>query len=100
SRDRSGGYGVDVRSSSTATNTWDFSVQTTEANANATISVPNSATIKRGVSLTLTDLATGQVRDLRTTGSYSWQTGDKPATRRFRIEATQTTINDTGLRIS
>lgn len=97
--DRSGGYGVDVRSASTATNTWEFSVQTTEANATATISIPNSATITRSVTLTLTDLATGQVRDLRTSGSYSWQTGDQPSTRRFRIDATRSAMTGP-LRIS
>lgn len=84
--DRSGGYGVDIRSSSTAPRTWEFSVQTNVPNSTATLTWPNAAAISKGHTLTLTDLVTGQSRDLRTTSSYSWQTGDQPATRRFKIE--------------
>jgi len=51
------------------------------------------------VNLTLTDLATGTVRDLRSNSSYSWQTGDKPAIRRFRIDVAGTT-NSGSLRIT
>ncbi len=91
--ERSGGYGVDLRSASTLTNTWDFSVQTNVANSSASISWPNSSVVGRSTSLTLTDLATGQVRDITNSSSYSWQTGDKPATRQFRIEAARNTTN-------
>lgn len=91
--EHSGGYGVDVRSASTTTNTWEFSVQTNVPNSTATISWPNSASVGRATSLTLTDLATGEVRDLGSSSSYSWQTGEKPTARKFRIEATRNTIS-------
>jgi len=90
---QSGGYGVDLRSASTLTNQWDVSVQTNVANTTASISWPNSAAIGRSTSLTLTDLATGDVRNITNSSSYSWQTGDKPATRTFRIVATRNTVN-------
>lgn len=85
--DKSGSYGVDVRSATTGTKTWEFSVQTTVAKSNATISWPNVATAPRSATLTITDLATGQSRDMRTSSSYSWPTGDTAGTRKFRIEA-------------
>ncbi|MBI3720943.1 MAG: hypothetical protein HY248_00190, partial [Fimbriimonas ginsengisoli] len=83
-----GGYGVDVRSAATGTKTWEFSVQTTEAKANATLAWPNTAATPRGTTLTLTDVATGNKVDMRTTSGYSWNTGETPATRKFRVEAT------------
>jgi hypothetical protein len=97
--DHSGGYGVDVRSASTGAHSWEFSVQTNVPNTTASISWPNSSAIGRSTSLTLTDLATGDVRNITNSSSYSWQTGDKPATRTFRIEATRNTVSG-GLRIT
>jgi len=92
--DKSGPYGVDVRSATAAPKTWEFSVQTNVPNTAATLSWPNAATVGRNVMLTLTDLTTGAVRDLRTTSSYTWNTGDTPGTRRFKIEATTAGRND------
>src|SRR5207249_2569761 len=43
--------------------------------------------------------ATGQVRDLRSASGYSWNTGDRPASRQFRIDMKATTANS-GLRIT
>lgn len=85
--DRSGAYGIDLRSASTAPKTWEFSVQTNIPNSTAILSWPNAAAAGRNVTLTLTDLTTGQMRDLRTNSSYTWNTGETPATRRFKIEA-------------
>ncbi len=87
---RSGDYGVDVRSASAGQKTWDVAVDTTVANSTAKITWPNAARVSRGVSLTLTDLSTGTVRDMRSSSGYSWSTGDQPATRRFKITATRT----------
>lgn len=39
--------------------------------------------------MTLTDLATGATRDMRTSSSFTWQTGEGETTRSFRIEATR-----------
>ena len=97
--DKSAGYGIDVRSANSAAKSWEFSVQTTEANATAVLSWPNAATVGRNVNLTLTDLSSGTVRDLRSNSSYAWQTGDKPVTRRFRIDVVGAT-NSGSLRIT
>jgi hypothetical protein len=85
--DKSGGYGVDVRSASAAAKSWEFSVRTNVADSTASLTWPNTATVGRGVTLTLTDLATGAVRDMRSGSAYTWQTGDTPGVRRFRIDA-------------
>jgi hypothetical protein len=53
----------------------------------------------RNIQLTITDLATGTRRDMRTSSSYQWNTGDQPSTRRFRVEAAGTPATY-GLRIS
>jgi hypothetical protein len=91
----SGGYGVDVRSASTGTKVWNFTVNTTAANTRASITWPNVSTIRRGTTLYLTDTVTGQVQDLRTTSSYSWQTGETPAPRKFRVEAIRSDATNT-----
>lgn len=90
---RAGGYGVDVRSASTTSKTWEFTVQTTEVKEGATLSWPNVAAVPRNTTLTLTDEATGQSRDMRTTSSYAWSTGDTPSTRKFRIQMTPGTYD-------
>ncbi len=81
-----GSFGVDVRSATAAPKSWSFTVQTTAANSSATLSWPNISAVSRKVQVTLTDLATGEVRDMRSNGSYTWQTGDKPAARQFRVD--------------
>lgn len=91
--DKSGGYGVDVRSAAIATKAWEFSVKTNVPGQTATLTWPNTALVGRSTTLVMTDLATGQVRDLRSTSSYTWQTGDQPATRRFKIEAVRADMN-------
>lgn len=90
---RAGGYGVDVRSNTRTAKSWEFTVQTTEANQTAVLTWPNSGTIDRNAMLTLTDLSTGAVRDLKSNSSYSWQTGDQPVTRKFRIDLVGATAN-------
>lgn len=89
--DKSGGYGVDVRSSAAGSKSWEFTVNATEPNAAVTLTWPDAGTVKRGVTLTLTDLATGAVRSLRTNSSYTWSTGDTPVARRFRVDAAEAT---------
>jgi hypothetical protein len=91
--DKSGEYGVDIRSASVGSKTWDFNVQTNIANTTANLTWPNSATLSRKVTLTLYDLSNGQSVDLRSSGSYSWQTGSQPATRAFRIVSSSITGN-------
>ena len=91
--DMSGSYGLDVRSTSASTKTWNVSVLTSVANTRGVISWPEVATLNRNVALSITDLATGEVRDMRTNSSYSWQTGDGTSSRRFRIESTRADRN-------
>lgn len=86
--DRSGGYGVDVRSASAAPRTWNFTVATAGERTTAVLSWPDVATVSRNVNLTLVDIATGVVRDMRSNSSYSWQVESGVAERKFRIEMT------------
>jgi len=73
-------------------------VRSNVANSTASLTWPNVATARRGVNHTLTDLATGTTRDMRSNSSYTWQTGDGAATRQFRIDVT--TGSRGGLRIT
>ena len=91
--DKSGPYGVDVRSASPGAKSWEFTVQTTAKNSTAMITWPNIATVGRSVMLTLTDLATGEVRDMRSASSYTWATGTSSLTRSFRVDAVPATRN-------
>lgn len=97
--DKSDGYGVDIRSSATGTKKWDFTVQSNVDAGPVTLTWPNAAGASRNVVLTLTDLSTGVVRNMRTSSGYTWQSTGKAETRSFRIEATVAGRGDT-LRIS
>ena len=97
--DKSGSYGVDLRSSTPGTRTWTVTVRTAGSTAPATLTWPNAATLRRNLNLTLTDLTSGETRSLRNSSSYTWTPGDKPAVRRFKVELTSATLNS-GLRIS
>lgn len=52
-----------------------------------TVNWPNLSTVPRNVRFRLTDLATGTVRDLRTSSGYTF-TVEEPSTREFTIDAT------------
>jgi hypothetical protein len=97
--DKSGGYGVDIRSSGLSTKVWELTARTSAANRTASLAWPNVAGIPRNVQMTLVDIATGARRDMRTASSYQWNTGAEPTPRKFRVEATASAINS-GLRIS
>jgi len=86
--ERSGGYGVDLRSASSAPRTWNFTVATSVGQSTAVLSWPDVAAVSRNVNLTLTDLATGVSRDMRSNSSYSWQVPAGATTRQFRVEMT------------
>lgn len=73
------------------TKSWDVAVDTDQENAEVALSWPEIRTLPRNVKLTLTDVATGQSVDLRNSSSYRFNTGPKPATRRFTLEARPTT---------
>ncbi|HSV74308.1 MAG TPA: carboxypeptidase regulatory-like domain-containing protein [Chthonomonadales bacterium] len=97
--ERSGGYGVDIRSASPGARTWQLTVRWANTDAPVTLTWPNAAAVSRNVRLTVTDLATGAVRDLRSSGSYSWQPSETSGARTFRVEAVSATRADT-LRIT
>jgi hypothetical protein len=84
--DRAGAYAVDVRSAAPGQKVYEFSVRTNVEKASASISWPNTAAVRRNVRLTFVDLATGERRDMRSSGGYTWVTGEGETTRRFRIE--------------
>ncbi len=86
---KSGGYGIDLRSAVAGSKTWNFSVNTSVPNTTATLSWPNVATASKRLDFTLTDLATGEARDLRANSGYNWSTGETAGTRSFKIEVTQ-----------
>ncbi|MBM3495872.1 MAG: hypothetical protein FJX72_16340, partial [Armatimonadetes bacterium] len=96
--DKSGGYGVDIRSASNAPRTWDFTVATSSDGGAASLTWPDVATVNRKTVLTLTDLATGVSRDMRSNSSYTWQAPEGVAERKFRIA--MTTLDRSSLRIT
>ncbi|NLH98197.1 MAG: hypothetical protein GX446_01750 [Chthonomonadales bacterium] len=84
--DRSGGYGVDIRSASNTPRVWEFTVTTAGVGGTATLTWPDIATAGRNAALTLVDVATGVQRDMRSSSGYSWQTDGAVSERKFRIE--------------
>jgi hypothetical protein len=86
--DRAGGYGVDIRAASTSPRTWDFTVRTASEQGVASLTWPDVATASRNAVLTLTDLATGVQRDMRSSSGYTWQVEPGVTERKFRIEMT------------
>ncbi len=88
---KSGGYGIDIRSSADQTQTWNFTVSTNIANTTATLTLPQIATLPRKVSLKLYDLSNGRVVDLRSNSGYQWETGQSPTPRNFKLVYTPAT---------
>ena len=97
--ERSGGYGVDLRSAMSGAKTWQVTVRWAGTDAPVTLSWPNAAAVSRNARLTLTDVATGAVRDMRSSSSYTWQPSEPSGARTFRVEAVTATRADT-LRIT
>jgi hypothetical protein len=95
--DQAGGYGVDIRSASNAPKTWSFTVASNAEPGMALLTWPDLSSAGRRTVLTLTDLATGVSRDMRSSSGYTWQTAGV-AERKFTI--TMTAADRSALRIS
>lgn len=80
---RSGLYAQDVRSSG-ASKTWTLVSNTDQPNTDVTVNW-NTATLPKSVRLTLKDNATGQVYDMRSAASLTYNSGDSPAPRTFTV---------------
>ncbi len=87
--DKAGGYGVDIRAASVRARTWEFTVTASSDGATAGLTWPDIAGVSRNVVLTLTDLATGAQRDMRSSSGYTWRAEAGVTERKFRIEMTQ-----------
>jgi flagellar basal-body rod modification protein FlgD len=70
-----------------------FEAVTNVANADITITFPNLATLGRRYEASLVDLSTKTTRALGSTATYTYNSGDNAATRRFAVIVTPVTAN-------
>jgi len=82
-------YSQDIRSLG-GTKEWSIVVTTDKPNANVTIEWPNSRSLPKTYSLTLTDKVSGSTLNLRNTSSYQFNSGATPGTRSFSLVARPT----------
>ncbi len=94
---RSGVYAQDLRPRA-GVQSWEIAVSTDQRNTPVTVSWDGGYRIPRNVKLVLRDEATGEVVDMRTRASVTFNSGDAAAPRRFSITAQPAT--GTVLRIS
>lgn len=81
---RSGAYYTDIRSSQPGKQSWTFVVDTDVPNEPVTISWPDLSRMPDNLVATFQDLQTGRTRFMRTTGSYTYNSG-QGGPRQFRI---------------
>ncbi|GIV07612.1 MAG: hypothetical protein KatS3mg017_0814 [Fimbriimonadales bacterium] len=80
----SGIYGVDMQPT-TRSASWEFVVETSQPNREATLRWPDMQQLPRAANLVLVNRDTGERRYLRTTGAYTFRTGATGVSR-FRLE--------------
>ena len=91
---KAGNYSVDVRSANTLTQSWTFTVTSTIPNEPVTLTWPNLAQVSKQKALTLTDLDTKQVMDLRArNGGYTIAGTSTGLTRHFQLSSGPATRN-------
>lgn len=78
---------VDLRPSFAARAEWEFVVETDIADAEVTLTWPSLLAVPLELDLVLVDQETGARRYMRTTASYTFNTGPQGGGRRFKIEA-------------
>ena len=83
---RSGLYAQDVRGPGTS-KSWPLVVNTDQANSTVTVGWEGQRSLPRGVKVTLRDETTGQVVDMRTRSSYSFNSGAEPGIRKFTVSS-------------
>lgn len=84
---QSGLYAADVKSAG-GIKTWTVSVDTDQTNASVTLNWAGR-TLPRDYKLTMKDETSGQVVDMRTRSSITFNTGSTVATRKFTVTAKQ-----------
>lgn len=97
---KAGNYSVDVRSSSSLTQTWNFTVSTGLPNQPVTLTWPNLASVSRRKDLILTDVDSKQTIDLHGRASYTVTGGATGLVRHFQLTtrpAQRNTLQLTGV---
>ena len=89
--EKNGKYSLDMRSASSAAQTWDFTVTSNVRNAPVTVQWPAVATVPGKVDLVLTDLDSKTVLDMRTRSSYTLPAMQDNAERHLRVEMRRAT---------
>lgn len=92
----SGLYALDVRPSGTEAE-FDMTVTTTVPKTDVTLAWPTAGHLPRELALTLVDLDSGERVFMRTTSSYTFQSGDEGGTRHFKIRVSS---RERGLQIT
>lgn len=88
---KNGKYSLDVRSASTAAQTWEFTVASNVRNTPLTIQWPAIATVPGKVELVLTDLDNKTTLDMRTRSSYTLPGTQENTPRHLRVEMRRAT---------
>jgi hypothetical protein len=78
-----GRYVQDIRGA--GAQTWDLEVTTDVANADVTLTWPNLVQVPKDYRVMLVDVDGGRSRYMRTTGSYTFNSGAQAGTRRFQL---------------
>ena len=81
---RSGRYYADIRGATARSQSWTFVVDTDAPNQPVTVAWPELGVMPANLSATLEDLQTGRTRFMRTTGSYTFDSG-QGGPRQFRV---------------
>lgn len=82
---RSGSYSVDVRGMATPNHEWDFTVTSNVGNTAVNLTWPGLARISARESMTLTDLDSNTVLNMRNRSTYAVQAGSSGAVRHFKL---------------
>ncbi|MCC6442463.1 MAG: S8 family serine peptidase [Armatimonadetes bacterium] len=82
-----GAYMEDIRSPLNGSKIWNFQVATDQPNADVVISWPNISRIPGKYRFTLEDVDTGRKVFMGTQAAYTYNSGARPASRKFRLVA-------------
>jgi hypothetical protein len=87
----SGRYTTDYRSGIGTGKSWEFNVTTDIPNKDVSISWPDIAAVPKAYNLILEDLDTGNRAYMRTRSAYTYNSGAKPGTKRFKLQVVPAT---------
>jgi hypothetical protein len=83
-----GGLAADLREESQANLSWDLEVETDLKGVPVSLSYPDLSQVPKNYRLTLYDVETGRIQQMRTTSGFTYNSG-QGGIRRFRIEASR-----------